>query len=105
MKKFLIAVVAIFLIGCGEVKPKLSEAIAKSYKISKGMTKEEVSKIIKQEPTSIQRMDKVEIWKYEGIETNEDTEETKYIDLIIKFVDGKVDRIGYFSCKIPNKED
>jgi len=90
--------------GCGSTQPTLSQTAKASYKINMGMSKAEVTKILKLEPTEVQRIDNYEIWKYEGIDTNEDTKESKYIDLIIKFKNGKVTNIGTFSCKIPKKE-
>jgi hypothetical protein len=105
MKKIQLMVVVSSLIlllgGCGNNQPSLGDAVKNSYKVTKGMTKDRVSQILKQDPTSVQRIDDFEIWKFEGIETNEDTEESKYVNLIIKFKNGKVSNIGTFSCKVP----
>ncbi len=99
---FAVAVVGVVLIGCGsKTQLPLSDVIGNSYKITNDMNQSEVSAIMPMKPTSIQRINKEEIWKYEGNVLDAKTEESTYHNLMIKFVDGKVRHIGTFSCKLP----
>jgi hypothetical protein len=99
---FAVAVVGVVLIGCGsKTQLPLGDVIGNSYKITNDMNQSEVSAIMPMKPTSIQRINKEEIWKYEGNVLDAKTEESTYHNLMIKFVDGKVRHIGTFSCKLP----
>jgi PBP1b-binding outer membrane lipoprotein LpoB len=109
MKQLLVGTVLatsiLFMSGCGNEGIALAQVMKKGLVLQKGMTKNQVQNTLKKDPDSIERVGKFELWTYEGIITNKDTEESKYKNLTIKFKDGKVDYIGYFSCKLPKKED
>jgi hypothetical protein len=95
----------LFMSGCGKEEVTLAQVMKKGLILQKGMTKEEVQNALKKDPDSVKRVGRFELWTYEGIVTNDDTEESKYKNLTIKFKNGKVDYIGYFACKLPKKED
>lgn len=108
IKKFigaslLIASVSIFS-GCSDDKqPSLSDAVKGSFKISNGMTIEEVEKIMMVEPTGKEKMGDVIIYRYEGDTTTgkDETLKVTYNNVIIKFENGKVINSGTFSCEVP----
>jgi hypothetical protein len=52
-------------------------------------------------PTSVQRIDNREVWKYEGNLMDEKLEEGSYHNVMIVFEDGKVKNVGAFNCKLP----
>jgi len=107
LSSFALAATLLFT-GCGDQQPSLSDAVQGSYKIQNGMTLEEVSKIMKIEPTGQEKIGDNIIWKYEGnIQKGEDeTLKVTYNNVIIKFYKGKVVHSGTFSCNIPQpKED
>lgn len=93
--------------GCGEVKPSLSDAVKGSFKIHNGMTMDEVSKVMKIEPTAQEKIGDTVIWKYEGnIQKGEDEDaKTVYNNIIIKFNKGKVSYSGTFSCDLPKRTE
>jgi hypothetical protein len=103
-KSYLLAGLAAFIFGgCADDIPKLSTVVSNSFDISKNMTKAQVKDIVKRKPTSMQRIDESEIWKFEGNEMDEDTEEVTYHNLTIKFNENNVSKIGTFSCKLPKR--
>jgi hypothetical protein len=95
--------------GCGVDKNlPLSEAVKGSFAVTNGMTMEEVSKVIKMEPTGREKIGDVVVYRYEGNTiSGEDDEKVTYNNVIIKFKDGKVINSGTFSCDVPkvNVED
>ena len=95
----------LFISGCGSDEVTLAQVMKKGLVLQKGMTKNQVQNALRKDPDSVERVGRFELWTYEGIITNEDTEESKYKNLTIKFKDGRVDYIGYFACKLPKKED
>ena len=98
----LVAVVGVVFIGCGSRKElPLGDVVNNSYQITKEMNQSTVSSLMPMKPTSVQRINDEEIWKYEGNVCDTKTEDRTYHNLIIKFVDGKVKHIGTFSCKLP----
>lgn len=104
MKKYLVGIsvtLSLFLTGCSSSKVNTSNVLDKSFDIEKGMKKSEVKKILVDKPTSKQRFNSDEIWKYEFSVVNEETQEGKYNNVIIKFRDGVVANIGSFSCDLP----
>lgn len=99
----LITTLSIFS-GCGDVKqPSLSDAVKGSFKISNGMTMEEVEKIMIIEPTGREKMGDIVVYKYEGdtITGKDETLKVTYNNVIIKFQNGKVINSGTFSCEVP----
>ena len=92
---------AFLLSGCGEQPVTLSYTMSKGFDVQKGMTKEQVKKLLKLEPTMKKRDGEFELWIYEGKFTNEDTGETKYKNITIKFKDGVVVYPAYFECPVP----
>ena len=102
----LIVVGSLFFTGCGGSDiPSLNEVTKKGMVISNGMTKAEVMKLLKREPDNIVKVGNYELWTYEGVIVNEDTEIRRYKNLTIKFKNGKVDYTGYFACKLPKIEE
>ncbi|MEF3191597.1 MAG: hypothetical protein K6347_03465 [Campylobacterales bacterium] len=99
-----LAAIAFLLSGCGADQPKitLSDIIKRSYKIEKGMSKEVVSTLLELEPTTMQRVNNDELWKYEGNQRIGD--QITYHNLTLKFRDGKVSNVGTFSCKVPEEK-
>ncbi|MDD5053235.1 MAG: hypothetical protein PHO27_10930 [Sulfuricurvum sp.] len=99
----LLAAIGVVFMGCGakQVQLPLEDTIGKSYEITKGMDQATVSSLLPMKPTSMQRINNEEIWKYEGNVVNPGAKEGTYHNLIIKFVDGKMEHIGTFSCKLP----
>ena len=89
--------------GCGDVKPGLSDAVKGSFKVHNGMTMDEVSKVMKIEPTGQEKIGDTVIWRYEGnTQTGEDEDlVVKFNNIIIKFNNGKVVNSGTFSCNLP----
>ena len=108
IKKFigaslLIASVSMFS-GCGDEKqPTLSDAVKGSFKITNGMTMEEVEKIMQISPTGQEKMGDIILYRYEGDTTSgkDETFQATYNNVIIKFQNGKVINSGTFSCEIP----
>jgi len=99
---FAVAVVGVVLVGCGsKAQLPLGDVVGNSYQITNDMNQSAVSAIMPMKPTSVQRINNEEIWKYEGNVCDAKTEVNTYHNLIIKFVDGKVKHIGTFSCKLP----
>ncbi|MCX6060868.1 MAG: hypothetical protein NT103_01250 [Campylobacterales bacterium] len=99
---FAVAIVGVVLIGCGAKEQlPLADVVGNSYQITNDMNQSAVSAIMPMKPTSMQRINNEEIWKYEGKVCDSKTEVYTYHNLIIKFVDGKVKHIGTFSCKLP----
>jgi len=102
MKKLMFAgslLISLILTGCGETKPGLSEAVKGSFKIHNGMTMQEVSKIMKIEPTEQEKI---------GGNTEHGEDENKIVkfnSVIIKFKDGKVINSGTFSCNLPKTQE
>jgi len=107
MKKSLLAVLmGLYFIGCGGNQITLDQVTKKGLtQIHNGMTKAEVLKILKKEPDTIQKVGNYELWIYEGVVVNDDTDERRYKNFSIKFNNGKVDYTGYFGCKLPKVED
>ena len=109
MKKYILGITVastILFTGCSSEKPKLPSILDRSFDVEKGMKKVEVKKILSERPTSKQRLNDEEIWKYESNVINEKTKEGKYNNIIIKFENGVVSNIGSFSCDLPKpKED
>ena len=99
----LIASVSMFS-GCGDEKqPSLSDAVKGSFKITNGMTMEEVEKIMIVEPTGKEKMGDIIIYRYEG-DTRTGKDETlkvTYNNVIVKFENGRVINSGTFSCEVP----
>ena len=90
--------------GCGdEVQPDLGDAVKGSYKVVNGMTMDEVEKMMKIEPTGVEKIGDRIIWKYEGniSKGEEETLQITYNNIVIKFNKGKVSHSGTFSCKLP----
>ncbi len=108
IKKFigtslLIASISIFS-GCSNDKqPSLSDAIKGSFKITNGMSMEEVEKIMMIEPTGKEKMGDIVIYRYEGDTTTgkDETLKVTYNNVIVKFQNGKVINSGTFSCEVP----
>lgn len=104
-KKVLLAGAAAALIftGCGEQQPTLNDAVKGSYKVMNGMTMDEVSKVMKIEPTGQEKIGDRIIWKYEGNIAKGEDESLKvtYNNIVIKFNKGKVTHSGTFSCNLP----
>ncbi|MGB5867400.1 MAG: hypothetical protein WBG69_05945 [Arcobacteraceae bacterium] len=98
---------AILLVGCGEVKPGLSEALKGSYKITNGMSMAQVEKLMKIEPTGQEKIGDRVIWKYEGNIKKGDGENLKitYNNIIVKFNKGIVTHSGTFSCNLPKVQE
>lgn len=97
-----VGIVAAVLVGCGaKEQPPLADVMGTSYQITNDMNQSAVNAIMPMKPTSMQRINNEEIWKYEGDVCDAKTENRTYHNLIIKFVDGKVKHIGTFSCKLP----
>jgi hypothetical protein len=92
---------AVLFIGCGEVKPSLSDAVKGSYKVSNGMTMEQVEKLMQIEPTGQEKIGDRVIWKYEGNITKGEDLKTTYNNIVIKFNKGVVTHSGTFSCNLP----
>ena len=108
MKKLLLGMTvtaSILLTGCSSTKPQLPDVHEASFDLEKGMKKKEVKRILVSKPTSKQRFNDEEIWKYETSIINEDTQEGKYTNIIIKFKDGLVSNIGSFSCDLPKIQE
>lgn len=109
MGKLLLGIVlasVVLFTGCSSTKVELPNVHEASFNLEKGMKKKEVLKILVSKPTSKQRFNDEEIWKYESSIINEDTQEGRYTNIIIKFKDGIVSNIGSFSCDLPKiKED
>lgn len=106
----LLAVSLAFFTGCGgDDQPNLADGVKGSFSINKGMTMQEVDKIMKIEPTGKEKVGDIVIYRYEGnTRTGEDeTLKVTYNNVIIKFKDGKVITSGTFSCDVPqvNIED
>lgn len=102
------SVLAAFIFaGCGEVQPTLSDALKGSYKVSNGMTMEQVEKLMKIEPTGQEKIGDRVIWKYEGnIQKGEDeTLKVTYNNIVIKFNKGIVTHSGTFSCNLPKVQE
>lgn len=99
----MVASISVFT-GCSdEVQPNLSDAVKGSFKVTNGMTMDEVAKVMIIEPTGQEKIGDVIIYRYEGnTQTGEDeTLKVKYNNVIIKFKDGKVINSGTFSCNLP----
>ena len=97
-----VAVVGAILVGCGAKEQlPLADVIGNSYQITNDMNQTAVNALMPMKPTSIQRINNEEIWKYEGDVRDPKTQGHTYHNLIVKFVDGKVKHIGTFSCKLP----
>ncbi len=90
--------------GCGDEKqPSLSDAVKGSFKISNGMSMEEVEKIMLVEPTGKEKIGDIIVYRYEGDTTTgkDETLKVTYNNVIIKFQNGKVINSGTFSCEVP----
>lgn len=99
----LIASISMFS-GCGDEKqPSLSDAVKGSFKISNGMTIQEVEKIMIVEPTGKEKIGDIIIYRYEGdTSTGKDaTLKVTYNNVIVKFENGRVINSGTFSCEVP----
>jgi hypothetical protein len=108
IKKFISAGLLIssmaLLGGCGDEKqPSLSDAVKGSFKISNGMSMEEVEKIMLVEPTGKEKIGDIIVYRYEGDTTTgkDETLKVTYNNVIIKFQNGKVINSGTFSCEVP----
>jgi hypothetical protein len=98
----LVAVAGTVLIGCGaKVQAPLADVVGNSYQITNDMNQSAVNALMPMKPTSIQRINNEEIWKYEGNVYDTKTNAKTYHNLMIKFIDGKVKHIGTFSCNLP----
>ena len=97
----------LLLSGCGEVKPNLSDAVKGSFKVHNGMSMDEVSKLMKIEPTEQEKIGDTIIWKYEGNTQKGEDEDliVKFNSIVIKFKDGKVINSGTFSCNLPRTQE
>lgn len=98
----------LLLSGCGgEKQPSFADGVKSSFKISNGMSIEEVEKLMQVEPTGKEKIDDTVIYRYEGkTQTGEDeTFKQQYNNIIVKFKDGKVIRSGVFSCDIPRAKE
>lgn len=95
-------IVGAVLVGCGAKEQlPLGDVMGNSYQIVNDMNQSTVAAMMPMKPTSMQRINGEEIWKYEGDVTDPKTKSRTYHNLIVKFVDGKVKHIGTFSCKLP----
>ncbi|WP_419769728.1 MAG: hypothetical protein ACNI3C_10380 [Candidatus Marinarcus sp.] len=95
------SILLLLFTGCSQVQQNFTPIADKSFDIQKGMTKEEVKKLLVINPTNKERINDEEIWKYEGNGFNEVTKVNKYNNVTIKFKDGIVTNIGVFSCVLP----
>ena len=108
MKKYILGVAVastIMFTGCSSDEPKLPSILDRSFDVEKGMKKDEVKKLIIERPTSKQRLNDEEIWKYESNVINEETQKGKYNNIIIKFENGVVSNVGSFSCDLPKPQE
>lgn len=97
-----VAIVGAVLVGCGSKEQlPLADVMGNSYQITNDMDQKSVNALMPMKPTSMQRINNEEIWKYEGDVCDTKSENRTYHNLIVKFVDGKVKHIGTFSCKLP----
>lgn len=97
-----VGIMGVVLVGCGgKEQLPLNDVIGNSYRIVNDMNQSAVSAMMPMRPTSMQRINNEEVWKYEGDVNDPKTKSRTYHNLIIKFVDGKVKHIGTFSCKLP----
>lgn len=97
-----VAIAGVVLIGCSaKVQAPLADVVGNSYQIVNDMNQSAVNEVMPMKPTSVQRINNEEIWKYEGNVCDAKTNAKTYHNLIIKFVDGKVKHIGTFSCNLP----
>ncbi len=107
MRNFIFPLIAIFvfiLSSCGSrTEVSLENVVQKGLTIEKGMSREEVLSALKRRPDTIEKLDNVELWIYEGVISDDDDEQKRYENLTIKFVAGQVAYVGYFSCKLPSK--
>jgi len=108
-KKLLCAstLAAFLFVGCGEVQPDLGDALKGSYKITNGMTMEQVEKLMKIEPTGQEKIGDRVIWKYEGNirKGKDETLKITYNNIVIKFNKGIVSHSGTFSCNLPKVQE
>ena len=97
----------LFFTGCGDEQPTLKDALKGSYKVTNGMTMEQVEKLMKIEPTGQEKIGDRVIWKYEGnIKKGEDENlKITYNNIVIKFNKGVVTHSGTFSCNLPKVEE
>jgi hypothetical protein len=99
---------SLFFSGCGsEKQPNFADGVKSSFKISNGMSIEEVEKLMQVEPTGKEKIDDTVIYRYEG-NTQSGKDETfkqHYNNIIVKFKDGKVIKSGIFSCNIPKAKE
>jgi len=109
MKKLLMfsGIVMMLLSGCGDDKITLNDITKNGLsKLEKGMTKEQVTKILKSEPDTVQKVGNYELWIYEGVVQDKKNEDlSRYKNFTVKFKDGKLDYTGYFGCKLAQVED
>ncbi|MDP3291912.1 MAG: hypothetical protein Q8M43_07775 [Sulfuricurvum sp.] len=98
----IVGIVGIVLAGCGAKEQlPLGDVVGNSYRIVNDMNQSMVSAMMPMKPTSMQRINGEEIWKYEGDVTEPKTKSRTYHNLIVKFIDGKVKHVGTFSCRLP----
>jgi hypothetical protein len=97
-----VVIVGMVFVGCSaKVQAPLADVVGNSYQIVNNMNQSAVNEVMPMKPTSVQRINNEEIWKYEGNVCDAKTNAKTYHNLIIKFVDGKVKHIGTFSCNLP----
>jgi hypothetical protein len=101
-----IGIIGAVLVGCSAKQQlPLEGVVGNSYKIVNDMNQSAVVELMPMKPTTMQRINNEEIWKYEGDVTDPKTQNRTYHNLIVKFVDGKVKHIGTFSCQLPVTEE
>ncbi|GEM_PF-4179303 len=107
MKKWvlLLMLVSFLLCSCGSrTEVSLGDVVRNGLGLEKGMTRQQVISTLKRRPDTIEKFDNVELWIYEGvIPDKENDDQKRYENLTIKFVNGQVAYVGYFSCKLPSK--
>ena len=83
------------------------DAVKGSFKVHNGMSMDEVSKLMKIEPTEQEKIGDTVIWKYEGNTQKGEDEDliVKFNSVVIKFRDGKVINSGTFSCNLPRTQE
>jgi len=93
----------VLFFGCEGDTVTTPKVVEKRVSVQKGMTKDQVRKILQIEADEISQVGNYELWIYKKIE--EKNGQKVFSDYIIKFVDGKVAYTGYFKCKLPNVEE
>jgi len=100
----LVVVSILLFTGCGDEKqPSLSDAVKGSFKVTNGMTIDEVEKIMQITPTGQEKIGDIILYRYEGdtVTGKKETLKVIYNNVIIKFQNGRVINSGTFSCEVP----